>query len=85
MDVIIATPTQKQIYKDCKAIQLKSEEGKLEILPSHENFIALVGGNVTLKLVNKLLKFTISHSSLFQFANDKSVANIVTSSCSLNE
>jgi F0F1-type ATP synthase epsilon subunit len=83
MKVIISTPSQQQIFKDFKVIKLNGEAGELEILPHHENFVALIEGSLKIKLADKMLEFTVSDHTLFQFDNEKSVANIVASSCIL--
>ena len=83
MEIIISTPNQQQIFKDCKAIKLKGEAGELEVLPHHENFVGLIEGNLKIELTDKILEFTVADHTLFQFDNGKLVANIAASSCIL--
>ena len=83
MEIIISTPNQQHIFKDCKAIKLRGEAGELEILPHHENFVGLIEGSLKIELTDKILEFTVADHTLFKFDNEKSVANIVVSSCIL--
>ena len=79
MQVIISTPSKQEIINDFKSIKLNSEAGECIILPHHENFIALVMGDIIIEAGDKTLKFNVAEHTLFQFENSKSTAKIFTS------